>query len=601
MFPIPHWDRPFVFLLVASILTVGHTKPVHAVDPANDVQWTSTKINRLFFGEGGTLADFDQDGHMDVAAGYMLFFGPDFRESTPLHPSNPYNINGYSEFFFVFDADVDQDGDQDVLAIGFPGAAAHWYRNPGKQGARKGPWERFLVMDVVDNESPSFADLTGDGRPELLCSTGGRYGYAEIPSEPTKPWTFRAVSEPGPYERFTHGLGIGDVNDDGRMDMMAKNGWWENPGDSSEVQGTSWKFHEFEFSGPGGAQMYAVDLDGDGKTEVVTSLAAHGYGLVIYKKSKSDGEFTWTRQDIMTDKPETSPTGLAVSQLHAIDIADMDGDGKLDIVTGKRFWAHNGHDPGENDPPLLVWFKPIAVDGGMRFIPNVIDSESGVGTEILARDANGDGRMDVLSVSKRGVHLLTQKSGTSSASNPHPRDIEGSVAEEAIAIDDSLGGFRPAWSATEAMNVDFETADLRDWTPLGGSFFNQPVEGDTIAARQKEVSSQHQGKYWIGSMEIGGDVAMGTLTSRPFRVNHPWISFLIGGGSGNDVGCELVEYPSGTLLQTVRGSDSDTLKRVTIDATAWKGKSISIRLFDRSRDGWGHVNFDDFRLHNATP
>ncbi|MEI6527882.1 MAG: VCBS repeat-containing protein, partial [Planctomycetota bacterium] len=319
---------------------------------AQEIEWTVTKLSKLFHGEGGTLADFDGDGSMDIAAGYQIFFGPDFKESTKLFASNPYNINGYSEYFFGFDADIDSDGDPDVLIVGFPGAASHWYRNPGKADARKANWERFTVMEVVDNESPMFKDIDGDGKPDLICSTAGQYGYASVGPDPTKPWVFHPVSEPGPYERFTHGIGVGDVNDDKYQDLLAKNGWWENPGAVSNAN-KLWVFHPFEFSGPGGAQMHAVDLDGDGKTEVVTSLAAHAYGLAVYKKSPGGKEYSWTRIDVMTDKPETSPTGLAISQLHAVEIADIDGDGKPDILTGKRFWAHNGNDPGENDMPLL--------------------------------------------------------------------------------------------------------------------------------------------------------------------------------------------------------------------------------------------------------
>lgn len=569
-----------------------------AVHAADEIQWSSQKLSKLFHGEGGTMADLDGDGQTDVAAGYMLFFGPEFKQSVPLHPSNPYNINGYSEHFFDFDFDIDGDGDLDILVIGFPGAAAHWYRNPGGILSRQGSWERFVVLDTVDNESPTFADITGDGRPEVVCCSGGQVGYAEIPADPAQKWAFHPVSEPGPYQRFTHGLGVGDVDDDGQLDLMAKNGWWQNPGRATQG---NWAFHEMEFSGPGGAQMYAVDLDGDGKTEIVTSLAAHGYGLVVYQKTPSPSGLSWVRQDIMTDKPESSPTGLAVSQLHAIDIADVDGDGRPDIVTGKRFWAHNGNDAGENEPPLLVWFKPIVVNGGLKFIPNVIDSDSGVGTQVLVRDANGDGRLDVLSVSKRGVHVLTQSLPPEKKSPVHPRDLDGAVAKVSVAIDDALGGFVPAWSESEPFNMNFETGDTRDWTTLGGAFFNQPIRGDAVAARRKDMVSNHQGEYWIGSFEVGGDVAMGNMTSHPFVVSHPWISFLLAGGSSPSIGCELLEYPSGKVLKVVRGADTENLRRAVVNASEWVGQSIQIRLIDTSRDGWGHINFDDFRFHAAEP
>ena len=560
--------------------------------------WKSQKVSKLFHGEGGTFADLDGDSHTDIVAGYQIFFGPDYKSASKLFPSNPYNINGYSEYFFDFSYDIDRDGDIDILVVGFPGAPSHWYRNPGKETARQGNWERFTVMEVVDNESPMFEDITGDGKPELICCTGGQFGYAEINADPTKPWVFHPVSEPGPYQRFTHGIGIGDVNDDSHKDMLAKNGWWQNPGKPSDKL---WVYHPFEFSGPGGAQMFAIDLDGDGKTEVITSLAAHAYGLAAYKKTPGTNDYTWSKIDIMTDKPETSPTGLAISQLHAIAIADMDGDSKPDIVTGKRFWAHNGNDPGENELPLLVWFKPIATNGGIKFHPNIIDDASGVGTQVTVGDANGDGLLDVLSASKRGVHLLTQtKEPTKTQDHPRHKGFPNGVAERAIPIADSIGGFRPAWSDTEPMNFDFETGSTLDWETLGGAFFNQPIQGDTVAARGGAKTMQ-QGEFWIGSSEVGTDVAMGTMTSRPFKLQHPWISFLIAGGESKDTRVEIVDASNGTVLHSESGKNSDSLARVAIDAKSWQGKPIQVRLIDASRNAWGHIAFDDLRTHNEPP
>ena len=135
-----------ILLLVACItgFTGGGIDP--PIGLAEETVWSKTKLSKLFHGEGGTLADFDGDGHTDVAAGYMAFFGPDFKTSAAIHPAKPYNINGYSEYFFDFNFDIDGDGDQDIVMVGFPGAAAHWYRNPGGAKSREGNWERFTIL-----------------------------------------------------------------------------------------------------------------------------------------------------------------------------------------------------------------------------------------------------------------------------------------------------------------------------------------------------------------------------------------------------------------------------------------------------------------------
>ncbi len=277
---------------------------------SNDVQWRRIDLGRDFYSEGGTVADIDKDGNQDLIAGPYVFYGPNFEFKQTFYPPKPYSINGYSANFFAFSHDFDRDGFVDLLVYGFPGEEGFWYRNPGKEVRAKESWDRFSTIKSIDNESPRFADIDGDGSPEIICSTQGRMGYASIPKDATQPWTFVPVSEPGPYERFTHGIGIGDVNDDGRQDLLAKNGWWEQPADLVKAKGENWKFHPYSFAGAGGAQMHAVDLDGDNKNEVVTSLQAHSYGLSVYKK-KANGEFD--KIDIMTDKAETSPTQLAIS------------------------------------------------------------------------------------------------------------------------------------------------------------------------------------------------------------------------------------------------------------------------------------------------
>ena len=390
-----------------------------------------------FWSEGAAFGDFNHDGKMDVVSGPYWWEGPDYKARHEYYPATKSfkrkksdgseetipgfegalgSNNAYSDNFFAFSYDFNRDGWDDILIYGFPGLDASWYENPrGKMGADGTEhWVRHKVFEVVDNESPAWGDLTGDGKPEIVCNSGGYFGYAEPDwNDPAKPWTFHKISSNGGWQRFTHGLGFGDVNGDGKMDILDADGWWEQP--KSLTGDPEWVRHPFKFNN-GGAQMHVYDVNGDGLNDVITSLQAHGYGLAWYEQLREKnerGEITFKQHLIMGDKPEQNKYGVRFSQLHAVDLVDMDGDGLKDIVTGKRFWAHGAHgDADPSSPAVLYWFKLArGADKSVDFIPYLIDDDSGIGTQVMAGDLNQDGLPDVVVGNKKGtfVHLHQTK------------------------------------------------------------------------------------------------------------------------------------------------------------------------------------------------
>ena len=371
------------------------------------IEWDRIVLTDRYYCDGITSGDINGDGQTDIVAGPFWYQGPDFRRKHEIYDPvalKPEESPSNSMFSFVHD--FNGDGRPDVLVLGrVHKHAAMWYENPGPEERL---WESHFVFERVRGESPQLVDLDGDGRPQLICHWDGRWGWIEpMPDQPTAPWTFRAISEPEDWNEFYHGEGIGDVNGDGRPDLVINDGWFEQPADRSSLL---WTFHRQKFSKQrGGAQMFVDDVDHDGDADVISSVDAHGWGLAWYQNNgQKDGLIQFSEQLIMGDRSQESALGAAFTQPHALAYADIDGDGEEDIITGKRRWAHGPTgDIEPNAPPVVYWFRRTTQPhGAVRFEPHLIDDRSGTGTQITVADVNSDGHPDVLTVSKLGSFVF---------------------------------------------------------------------------------------------------------------------------------------------------------------------------------------------------
>lgn len=385
-------------------------KPAGDEGPGNDnaISFRKIVLTRDYYCDGIHTGDINRDGHADVVAGPYWYAGPEFTSARAFYPAAPLRPEqSPSNSMFSFIHDFSGDGWPDILVLGRVHLhAAYWYENPREHVDEVStPWDKHYAFERVYGESPTLVDLDGDGKPQLICHWEGRWGSIEPDwGAPEEPWRFVPLSDPGPWKEFYHGMGVGDLNGDGRTDLVINDGWFIQPDESHGAW--AWTPHRFS-SGRGGAQIFVDDLDGDGDRDVITSLDAHGWGLAWFEQHRHDGQTAFRMHQFMGTRDEIDRYGVAFTQPHALAHADINGDGLKDVVVGKRMWAHGPKgdiEPGAD--PVLYWFELKREDGAARFEPHLIDEGSGVGVQVTIADVNGDGHIDILTASKLGSFIF---------------------------------------------------------------------------------------------------------------------------------------------------------------------------------------------------
>lgn len=408
-----------------AVLSLGLLPLALAAAP-REITFEKRTLTGEYWCDGVNAADIDGDGKLDIVAGPFWYAGPNFKTRHTFYEPVPQALEkNPTNSMFTFPYDFNGDGKVDLLVLGrVLFHEAFWYENPGAAEARKpdARWKKHFVSNRVFGESPLFEDVDGDGRPEIVSISGQtandkikQWGwYAPDRSNPTQPWRFVPVTEKAEFNHYYHGEGVGDINGDGRADLVLNEGWWEQP-PKGTPPGTLWKKHPFTFSQDrGGAQILIADVNGDGRNDVITAMNAHGWGLSWFEQKRdAAGAITFVEHRLMGTREEEGKFGVAFSQPHALALADLDGDGLPDIVTGKRRWAHGP--TGDVEPmatPVNYAFllrRDPGAAGGATFVPRLIDDASGLGTQVVAVDVNGDRVPDVLTASKLGTFVFLTK------------------------------------------------------------------------------------------------------------------------------------------------------------------------------------------------
>ncbi len=349
--------------------------------------------------EGLAVIDMNHDGLPDITSGAYWYENPGaaggewkrhkFRQLAPILPSVPPGGDGklFSEFVAdngEFAIDVNHDGALDLVTSSWQNDGIWWFENPKKTGEM---WKPHLICHSKETEGFAFSDLDGDGHPELLASHYGRQGMLWINFAGPEP----AVHSIGGHDEDGHGCGIADIDGDGKADVISIHGWFRN----IDAAHDKWEWRGEWDLGDCGFPIIAYDVNNDGRMDLIYGRG-HDYGLYWLEQTIRGGKRAW-RPHLIDD---------SFSQVHALKMADLDGDGEPELLAGKRYRGHNGADPGSYKPLAIYYYKINRATASFTRYPASYNGTAGAGTQFVVTDIDGDGDADVLVAGKTGLHWL---------------------------------------------------------------------------------------------------------------------------------------------------------------------------------------------------
>jgi hypothetical protein len=348
--------------------------------------------------EGISLLDMNNDGFLDILSGAYWYENPGANGGEwKQHQFRTVGIHNE----FVSDCgewivDVDHDGLPDLVTTGWISNGLWWYRNPGPESTAAGTlWKAEKITDSFDTEGGAFADINGDGKPDLALAHYNRSGVIWVDFSADKP----RVHHLGGHEQDGHGIGIADINGDGKADVLTPHGWFEQV----DANNDKWIWHGDWDLGDAGFPILGYDVNRDGKLDLIYGQG-HGYGLYWLEQAGTTAHPKWIRHII----------DESFSQSHALALVDIDDDGTPELITGKRYRGHSGGDPGSYDPivvyayklPTKAQFASTKADPAFTRIALSVNGTASAGTQFVAADLDHDGDIDLASAGKLGVHVL---------------------------------------------------------------------------------------------------------------------------------------------------------------------------------------------------
>jgi len=362
--------KPFLFALLIGLPLGAFAQEMNVKFQKQVIAYESNESVGVF--------DVNNDGVLDLVSGSFWYKGPEFLDRSLV--GQVQRFGEYYEDFSTIPMDVNEDGKMDFVTGGWFEGTLIWKENPG-DGSE---WPIHEIAKTGNIETTRGWDIDGDGVLEIF------------PNTPRKALAFYKKTGPDQFEKYPvaemhgHGLGLGDINGDGRKDLVISTGWLEAP---SDLKTGTWILHEDFNLGDASIPMIIADVNSDGLNDIIVGQA-HSFGLYWLEHQKSGNSISFVKHEIDPYQ----------SQYHTMEWVDIDNDGQNELVTGKRYRAHNGRDPGGKDYAGLYYFKW----NGESFSKNIISygpigEGKGSGLYFSVADLNSDGWKDIVVAGKDGL------------------------------------------------------------------------------------------------------------------------------------------------------------------------------------------------------
>lgn len=392
--PLPKHPLPQFF--AAASLACAALSPSTA--SAGDLKFQMHTINAKSTYEALSVIDVNRDGKLDIVCGGFWYEAPTWKQHFVREVEklgNPPDFDGYSHL----EMDVNRDGHTDLVNANWRSRSLYWVQNPGPAG---GEWKKNMIATPGAMETARLHDVDGDGDPDVLPGGGSFSAWWELaPGAPGAEPQF--IRHDLPVEASGHGRGFGDINGDGRADIIGVNGWLEAPVDRKKDK---WTWHaDFEL-GQASLPVIVADVDGDGDTDLMWAVG-HNYGVYWMEQTQVAGKRTWTKH-LVDDSWSVG---------HSPHWVDMDQDGKMEFVNGKRYRAHGMSDPGAADPGVMYRYEfNKATRKFDRYDIMEKGGPAGIGIDPRIIDIDGDGDLDLVTPGRNGLYVFESLLKTTPAS-----------------------------------------------------------------------------------------------------------------------------------------------------------------------------------------